>query len=179
MAVKIRLRRMGTNKKPFYRIVVADERSPSKGRFLETVGWYDPKVRGANHKLDMERIEHWTAQGAQVSDTVRSLMKQVRTGRIPKGKPVVAAPPPPKVEAVEAPPAEEAAAEPAPAEAAAVEQAPAEAKPVEEPVAEAESPAAAPVKQPAAEAVPAEEPAPKAEAAETPATEDKSAAADA
>jgi small subunit ribosomal protein S16 len=78
MAVKIRLRRMGSNKKPFFRVVVTDMRRPNEGRFLEALGWYDPKRKGANYELKVERIEHWVKQGAQVSDTVKSLLKKNR-----------------------------------------------------------------------------------------------------
>ncbi|HOW98809.1 MAG TPA: 30S ribosomal protein S16 [Kiritimatiellia bacterium] len=78
MAVKIRLRRMGSNKQPFFRVVVTDMRCPNSGRFLETVGWYDPKRKGSNYELKVERIEYWTDKGAQVSDTVRSLLKKNR-----------------------------------------------------------------------------------------------------
>lgn len=81
MAVKIRLRRMGSNKQPFFRVVVTDMRCPNSGRFLETVGWYDPKRKGANYELKSERIEYWTGQGAQVSDTVRSLLKKNRAAQ--------------------------------------------------------------------------------------------------
>ena len=79
MSVKIRLRRMGSNKKPFFRIVVTDARRPNEGRFLENVGWYDPKETGRNYELKLDRIEHWLGQGAVLSDTVRSLLKKNRT----------------------------------------------------------------------------------------------------
>ena len=78
MAVKIRLRRMGSNKKPFFRIVVADARRPNEGRFLEILGWYDPKKKGTNYELNVDRLEHWKARGAIVSDTVVSLVKKAR-----------------------------------------------------------------------------------------------------
>ena len=78
MAVKIRLRRMGSNKKPFFRVVVTDMRRPNAGRFLEALGWYDPKRKGTNFELKVDRIEHWQKQGAIVSDTVRSLLKKNR-----------------------------------------------------------------------------------------------------
>lgn len=84
MAVKIRLRRMGRSNAAAYRIVAADERSPRDGRFIETLGWYDPKIEGANFKLDLERAEHWKKNGAQFSDTVRSLIR--KAGR--QGEPV-------------------------------------------------------------------------------------------
>ena len=78
MSVKIRLRRMGNTNNPFYRIVVADARSPSKGRFLETLGWYDPKEAEAkkNFKVDVSRVNYWVGNGAELSDTVNSLVKK-------------------------------------------------------------------------------------------------------
>lgn len=77
MAVKIRLRRMGSNKKPFFRIVATDMRRPNEGRFLEALGWYDPKKKdGANYLLDLDRVEYWRSKGAQVSDTVKSLISK-------------------------------------------------------------------------------------------------------
>lgn len=78
MAVKIRLRRVGSNKKPFFRVVVADMRCPNEGRFLDMLGWYDPKRKGVNYELNMDRIEHWIGRGAVVSDTVKSLMRKNR-----------------------------------------------------------------------------------------------------
>lgn len=76
MAVKIRLRKMGSNKQPFFRIVVADMRRPNAGRFLENLGWYDPKKKGTNYSLKLDRIEYWSGKGAIVSDTVRSLLRK-------------------------------------------------------------------------------------------------------
>ena len=78
MAVKIRLRRMGSNKKPFFRIIVADMRRPNEGRFLEALGWYDPKKKGMNYEIKADRVEFWQGRGAVISDTVRSLMKKNR-----------------------------------------------------------------------------------------------------
>ena len=79
MAVKIRLRRMGANKKPFYRIVAADVRSANAGSFLEELGWYDPAAKKSDkYKLDLAKAEAWIAKGAQPSETVASLMKQSR-----------------------------------------------------------------------------------------------------
>ena len=78
MAVKIRLRRMGSNRKPFFRVVVTDMRRPNEGRFLEALGWYDPKKKGANYELKLDRIEFWKGRGAILSDTVRSLLKKNR-----------------------------------------------------------------------------------------------------
>jgi len=75
--VKIRLRRMGAKKAPFYRIVVADSRSPRDGRFIEEIGTYDPIADPAVIKVDMERAKYWIANGAQPTDTVRGLLKKV------------------------------------------------------------------------------------------------------
>ena len=76
MAVKIRLRRMGAKKAPFYRVVVADSRSPRDGRFIEEVGYYDPMKEPAEIKLDSEKVKAWIANGAQPTDTVRALIKK-------------------------------------------------------------------------------------------------------
>ncbi len=76
MAVKIRLARHGTKKKPFYRIVVADSESPRDGRFLENVGTYDPLYDPAKIMLKTERIRYWMDQGALPTDTVQSLLKK-------------------------------------------------------------------------------------------------------
>ena len=74
MAVKIRLRRMGAKKAPFYRVVVADSRSPRDGRFIEEVGTYNPMTNPSEIKLDMEKVEKWIKNGAQPTDTVRKLI---------------------------------------------------------------------------------------------------------
>src|SRR5947208_11846893 len=76
MAVSIRLRREGTKNSPYYKVVVADRRSPRDGKFIEIVGTYDPKKPGLNSTLKLDRIEHWISKGAQPSDTVRSLIKK-------------------------------------------------------------------------------------------------------
>ena len=76
MAVKIRLRRMGAKKAPFYRIVVADSRYPRDGRFIEEVGYYDPMSEPATIKLDNEKVEKWLANGAQPTETVRSILNK-------------------------------------------------------------------------------------------------------
>ncbi|HEY4578897.1 MAG TPA: 30S ribosomal protein S16 [Savagea sp.] len=73
MAVKIRLKRMGAKKTPFYRIVVADSRAPRDGRQIETVGTYNPLTEPAELKIDEEIALNWLAKGAQPSDTVRNL----------------------------------------------------------------------------------------------------------
>lgn len=75
MAVKIRLRRMGAKKAPFYRIVVADSRYPRNGRFIEEIGYYDPSKTPALVKVDGEKAKKWMSNGAQPTDTVRSLLK--------------------------------------------------------------------------------------------------------
>ncbi|ATF40895.1 30S ribosomal protein S16 [Weissella paramesenteroides] len=74
MAVKIRLKRMGSKKHPVYRIVVADSRSPRDGRFIETVGTYNPLVQPSEVKLDEELVLSWLNNGAQPSDTVKNLL---------------------------------------------------------------------------------------------------------
>ena len=76
MAVNIRLRRMGMKKSPFYRIVVADSRFPRDGRFIEELGYYNPTVDPAELKLDAEKAKTWIANGAQPTDTVKSLLKK-------------------------------------------------------------------------------------------------------
>lgn len=77
MAVKIRLKRMGSKKAPFYRIVVADSRSPRDGRFIETVGTYNPLTEPAQVNINEELALKWLGNGAQPSDTVRDLLSQV------------------------------------------------------------------------------------------------------
>ena len=76
MAVKIRLRRMGAKKNPFYRIVVADSRCPRDGRFLEELGYYNPVTDPAEVTVDVEKAKQWIANGAQPTDTVRALLKK-------------------------------------------------------------------------------------------------------
>ena len=76
MAVKIRLKRMGQKKAPFYRIVVADSRSPRDGRFIEEIGTYDPNLEPSAIKVDEEAAKKWLANGAQPTDVVARLFKQ-------------------------------------------------------------------------------------------------------
>jgi len=76
VATKIRLKRMGAKKRPFYRVVVADSRSPRDGRFIEELGYYDPTTNPATVKIDEEKALKWLATGAQASDTVKSLFKK-------------------------------------------------------------------------------------------------------
>ena len=75
--VKIRLRRMGAKKAPFYRIVVADSRCPRDGRFIEEIGTYDPMAEGENIKVDLERAKYWISNGAQPTETGRGLLTKV------------------------------------------------------------------------------------------------------
>ena len=76
MAVKIRLRRMGAKKAPFYRVVVADSRYPRDGRFIEEIGTYNPLADPAEIKIDVEKAESWIKNGAKPTDTVRALLKK-------------------------------------------------------------------------------------------------------
>ena len=76
MAVKIRLRRMGAKKAPFYRVVVADSRYPRDGRFIEEIGYYNPMKDPAEIKIDAEKAQKWIANGAQPTDTVKVLLKK-------------------------------------------------------------------------------------------------------
>jgi small subunit ribosomal protein S16 len=98
MAVSIRLRREGSKNRPYYRVVVADSRSPRDGKFIEILGTYDPKLTGQNSSFSVERAEYWMSKGAQPSDTVRSLIK--------KQKKNVAAEPAPEPEPGSSEPAE-------------------------------------------------------------------------
>ena len=76
MAVRIRLRRMGAKKRPFYRLVVADGRAARDGRFIETLGYYNPCVEPAELKVNQERVQYWLKCGAQPSDTAQALLKK-------------------------------------------------------------------------------------------------------
>ena len=75
--VKIRLRRMGAKKAPYYRVVVADSRFPRDGRFIEELGMYDPMAEGEKLNINVERAKYWIANGAQPTDTVRGLLKKI------------------------------------------------------------------------------------------------------
>lgn len=79
MAVKIRLRRMGSKNAAFYRVIIQDSRRAPTGKFIETVGWYDPKQEGNNFSINIDRVDYWVGNGAQPSDTVASLIKKART----------------------------------------------------------------------------------------------------
>ena len=76
MAVKIRLRRVGAKKAPFYRVVVADSRFPRDGRFIEEIGTYDPLKTPADVKIDADKAKQWIANGAQPTDTVKDILKK-------------------------------------------------------------------------------------------------------
>ena len=134
--------------RPYFKVVVADKRSPRDGKFIEIVGTYDPKKRGMNSTLKLERIDYWISQGAQPSDTVRSLIKKNKN-------PEAAAK---KAAAVEAKKAAKPKAAPK-VETAPAAEAPTLAAPAETAPAAPETPAAAP-----AESAPAAPEAPKAEA---------------
>ena len=122
MAVKLRLKRMGAKKRPYYRIVAADSRSPRDGRFIEAVGTYDPIKKDNNVTLEDEKVMKWLANGAEPTDTVRSILsksgvwrKFKETASKPKAKKEAA----PKAAAKPAVKKEEAAEKPAPKKAAA------------------------------------------------------------
>lgn len=79
MAVKLRLKRMGSKARPFYRIVAADSRSPRDGRFIEIVGTYDPIAKDSQVKVDEEKVMAWLKNGAQPTDTVRNILSSTGT----------------------------------------------------------------------------------------------------
>src|SRR3984893_12713365 len=100
MAVSIRLRREGALNRPYYKVVVADSRSPRDGKFIEINRTYDPKKTGHNSTLKIDRVEYWMARGAQPSDTVRSLLKKNKKQPATAAAPVApAATPTPSPEA--------------------------------------------------------------------------------
>ena len=78
MSVRLRLQRHGTRNRPFYRVVAADQRAMRDGRYIELLGSYDPVMQPHKVEIDLERVDYWVSAGAQMSDTVRSLVKQVR-----------------------------------------------------------------------------------------------------
>jgi small subunit ribosomal protein S16 len=83
MAVRIRMKRVGTTNTPVYRIVVADNRSPRDGKFIEEIGTYQPLKKGDNFSLKLERADYWLSKGAQPSDTVRSFIKKAKKAATP------------------------------------------------------------------------------------------------
>ena len=102
MSVRVRLRRMGNRNNPFFRIVVADGPNAATGRFVESLGWYDPKRAGINFKLNKERVDYWRRNGAVFSPTVLSLVQKSR--RLPEEPEAAPAEMEPKVAAAEAGP---------------------------------------------------------------------------
>ena len=132
MAVAIRLRREGALNRPYFKVVVADKRSPRDGKFIEIIGTYDPKKRGNNSTLKLDRVEYWISKGAQPSDTVRSLIKKNKNPEAAAKKAAV-------IEAKKAA---------KPKAAAKTEAAPAQ-SPASAPAAEAAAPAPAPESAPA------------------------------
>ena len=82
MAVAIRLRREGTRNRAYYKVVVADQRSPRDGKFIEIIGTYDPLSKDNHSYVDVDRADYWIKCGAQPSDTVRSLIKKARTASL-------------------------------------------------------------------------------------------------
>ena len=169
MALKIRLARGGSKKRPYYRIVVADVRNPRDGRFIEKLGTYNPLLSKESNErvtLQVDRIKYWLGVGAKPTDRVlRFLDAENIAKRPPRNNPKKAIPKKDKEEA----PAEEASAE-APAEEAPAEEAPAEEVPAEEAPAE-EASAEAPAEEASAEAPAEEAPAEEAPAEEAPAEE--------
>ena len=161
--VKIRLARAGAKKRPFFHITVADSRRARDGKFIERVGFYNPIARGKEVRLEinLDRIDYWVSQGAEVSDRVTNLIKQnsetpeqteARIAKKEKKREAKRA-----RKAVAEAPAEEAPAEEAPAEEAPAEEAPAEEAPAEEAPAEEETPAAEEEAPAEEEEAPAEE----------------------
>ena len=120
MSVRVRLTRVGSKKNPIWRVVVADQRSPRDGRFIETIGHYNPQTEPSTIRIDEERLQHWIARGAQPTGTVKQLMKAQAKGLSadPKTSAAVAAASP----ATAAPVAMEAATPPSQAEPAAAEE---------------------------------------------------------
>jgi small subunit ribosomal protein S16 len=133
MSVRVRLTRVGSKKNPIWRVVVADQRSPRDGRFIETIGHYNPQTEPSTIRIDQERLQHWLDRGAQPTGSVKQLVKAYAKGggeppsaattHAPAGAPAAAAVEEPA--AAEEPAAEAAAEEPA-AEESGAEDAPPE-----------------------------------------------------
>ena len=179
MTTRIRLRRMGSNKRPFFRVVVADQRSPRDGRFIENIGKYHPLEDPSVIEIDQDRALHWLRVGAQPSDQVRNLMQKIGIwDEFVKERPVAAPAAPkqrpekPKVSKKAKAKAEAAAAQPEAPPAPEPEAPPAEAAAADEPVtAEADAAEAVEAVEPAPEATAEEVSAPAATAEEAPAEE--------
>lgn len=172
--VKIRLMRMGAKKQPYFRVVVADSRSPRDGRFIENIGKYHPKNHPSLIEIDEERAIHWLTEGAQPSDPVKNLL--VKTGIWDKfqggaGTPV---PPPPEKDRK----SKKAAAADAAAAAAPPEEPPAKEAPAQEATAEAAPAVEAPAEEATSEAASEEAPAEEAQTAEAAAGEEELPAPD-
>jgi small subunit ribosomal protein S16 len=91
--VKIRLRKTGSNNNSSFRVVATDRRSPRDGKFLEILGWYSPRQEGENFKLDLPRIDYWVGKGAQMSETVASMVRKAKkAASAPKAEPKAEAP---------------------------------------------------------------------------------------
>ena len=142
MAVTIRLRREGARNRPYYKVVVADSRSPREGKFIEIIGTYDPKKPDHNSTLKLDRAEYWIARGARPSDTVRSLIKKNKDPEAAAKKAAAVA-------------AKKAAAAPKAA------PAPVATEPAAAPAAEAPAPEAPPVVEPTSAPAPESTPAPE------------------
>ena len=99
MSVRVRLTRVGSKKNPIWRVVVSDQRSPRDGRFIETIGHYNPQTDPSTIVIDEERLQHWVSRGAQPTNTVKQLVKAHH-----KGVPVAETPAEPEEEAPEAAP---------------------------------------------------------------------------
>ena len=163
MSVRVRLTRVGSKKNPIWRVVVADQRSPRDGRFIETIGHYNPQTEPSTIRIDEERFQHWVARGAQPTGTVKQLMKAQAKGLTadPKTSAAVAAASP----ATAAPVAMEAATPPSQVEQAAeAEQPPEQAAPDAAP--EGEAPEAEAAAEPASPDAAPEGEAPGADVAE-------------
>ncbi len=87
--VRIRMRRTGSNKDIAYRVVVTDMRSPRDGKFIETLGWYNPKQVGDNYQVKLDRIEYWRSKGAQISERVAAMLKRAQAVTPAAAAPVV------------------------------------------------------------------------------------------
>ena len=161
MAVKIRLARGGSKKRPFYRIVAADERAPRDGRYIERLGTYNPllpKDSGERVVMDAERIEHWLSHGAKPTDRVHRFLDAAGILTRPaRNNPNKAKPSAKTLERIEGKKKAEEEAKAAPAEEAVVEEAPADEAPAEEAVAEEAAAEEAPAEEVVAEDAPAEE----------------------
>lgn len=92
MSVILRLARKGNNNNPFFRLIAQDSREPCDGRYIENLGWYDPKVKDVNYHIKLDRVEHWISKGAVVSNTVKSIIKKARNAPAPAAPEPASAP---------------------------------------------------------------------------------------